>query len=74
MKAEKQRIKCKWIDGDIYLSVSTLKQIMTSDQVVFLETKTEGKPIPTSLEYIKDFINRIENIPFVPDRKWWEMF
>lgn len=69
-------IRGQWVEGEIHLSLTTIKQILTADLVDYLEARAEGKTIPNSIEYIKNFIERINNVPdLIPDeKKWWEMF
>lgn len=70
------KIRGQWVNDEVHLSLSTIKQIMTNDLIDYVEAKAEGKTIPTSIDYIKNFIERIEKVPetLTPERKWWEMF
>ena len=58
----KLKIRATNVNGEIHISLNTLKYILTSDLVGNLEAVNENIPILTSTEYIKDFIDRIEKI------------
>ena len=64
----------KYIEGDMWLSRQTIKGIMTSDLVSTLEVNAAGKASLTVEEYIKDFIQRLDNVEktIKIKKKWWE--
>lgn len=72
-----QHIIGKYIKNDVWFSRQTIKGIMTTDLVSQLEDKNAGRPILTVDEYIKDFIQRMDNVektmnPIKKNRWWWD--
>ena len=62
------KIRGQWVNGEVHLSLTTIKQILTTDLVSYLESKAAGYKIPTSAEYIKNFLERLDKV------NTWEMF
>lgn len=57
-----QKIRGTWLGGEIHLSASTIKHILTTDLVSNFEEEKAGRPLLSSSDYIKDLIGRIERL------------
>ena len=69
-----QKIIGKYIENDIWLSRQTIKGILTSDLASQLEDKNSGLQLLTLPEYIKDFIERLDNMEknMEKQKSWWQ--
>ena len=72
--SEKLTIRAKYLDGEIHISLNTLKQILTTDLVAFLEELNAEKRLINPIEYIKDLISRFDNVSTAKREKenWWD--
>lgn len=72
--SNKIKIKATYVNGEVHISLTTLKHILSTDLISNLETENRNEPTLTSTEYIKDLIERLDKMAdAIPEKKnWWD--